>query len=263
MTHLRIVARGGYTPGAGSIVASEQWQFGIRLALETGGNPAGDIWTLGTGWTFNEGQQAYATSADWDIESNLSMRSGVHTFDGVEYLDQNAGPAFRDFWEGNTMLSSLCQLQELSIYAYNNTGDALPVGETSYKASLYFTRSVVGYQTGLMPLQTACAVSLGTARIGKKGRGRFYLPGIGTQTTENGGQWKESVRSALLTKADDLLERLNYLGPTSPMVIPIVTGVPYQTGARVTRVRVGDYPDTQRRRRNRITEGYSYSNIQP
>ena len=55
-----------------------------------------------------------------------------------------------------------------------------------------------------------------------------------------------------------LLQALTYsgVGMGSPQTAPVVTGKPFVNYARVTEVRVGNVPDTQRRRRRSLPETY-------
>lgn len=103
---------------------------------------------------------------------------------------------------------------------------------------------------GHMPLQSALTVSLGTARPGATGRGRFFLP------LQEPGQVLEDFRvsdgycQAVANRSADLVRAMNALG--SPVVINSSKGY----NSPVTTIRVGRAPDTMRSRRESVKEGY-------
>lgn len=99
------------------------------------------------------------------------------------------------------------------------------------------------------PLQTALVISLVTSRAGSSGRGRFYLPlvkqaldsahilSVGAAT-----DWADAAALFLAEIRDNV---------NTPLV---ASTKGYNTN--VTGVRVGRVPDTQRRRRGDLAEGY-------
>lgn len=100
----------------------------------------------------------------------------------------------------------------------------------------------------MLPFQCATVVTLLTASATRHGRGRFYLPPLAANTLLNG-----RLNSATLTVLDTawtaFFDSLNTDGVT-----PVVRNRTGHVSTTVTSARVGDVIDTQRRRRNKLTE---------
>lgn len=108
--------------------------------------------------------------------------------------------------------------------------------------------------------QSALAISLGTARRGPTGRGRFYIPlPVLDVDAADGFRFNPNVALAIRDSAATLLNDVNnapgidYFG-TEPEVV-IASSKGYNT--RVTTVRVGRIVDTIRSRRNQLAEIYT------
>jgi hypothetical protein len=111
--------------------------------------------------------------------------------------------------------------------------------------------ALTGVNAGeMLPFQCATVVSLLTASATRHGRGRFYLPPLAVDTMTNG-----RTNSATLTILDTawtaFFDSLNTDGVT-----PVVRNRTGHISTTVTSARVGDVIDTQRRRRNKLTETY-------
>jgi len=104
--------------------------------------------------------------------------------------------------------------------------------------------------TEMLPFQCATVISLLTASATRHGRGRFYLPPLATGTIDQG-----RVSAASLVVLDTawtaFFDSLNTDGVT-----PVVRNRTGHISTTVTSARVGDVIDTQRRRRNKLTETY-------
>lgn len=102
----------------------------------------------------------------------------------------------------------------------------------------------------MLPFQCATVVSLLTASATRHGRGRFYLPPLAATTLLNG-----KLNSATLTVLDTawtaFFDSLNTDGVT-----PVVRNRTGHVSTTVTSARIGDVIDTQRRRRNKLTETF-------
>ena len=105
--------------------------------------------------------------------------------------------------------------------------------------------------TEMLPFQVATVISLLTASATRHGRGRFYLPPLAAGTLADG-----RVSGAAITSIDAawtaFFDSLNTDGLT--MVVRDRTN---HVSTAVTSARVGDVFDTQRRRRNKLTETYT------
>jgi hypothetical protein len=106
---------------------------------------------------------------------------------------------------------------------------------------------------GAMPPECSIVVSLQTQLPGGRGRGRAYYPGFSVGSLTSTGRLQGVARDVLATGWKNYLDGWN-ADPTA-----LAAGVASVTGGFVTaidRIRVGDVVDTQRRRRDALTESY-------
>lgn len=118
---------------------------------------------------------------------------------------------------------------------------------------------VLGVRTNSVLPQVTMAVTLRTpVRRGLAARGRFYVPALGIFADADGQA--PTIAAALCTSAKTLLNA--YISALDAPLVVASNGKqkdkPERLGAMrtVTAITVGSVYDTQRRRRNRITETY-------
>lgn len=99
-----------------------------------------------------------------------------------------------------------------------------------------------------MPPQVALTVSLRTILATKRGRGRFYLPSPAVSTLAS-GRVLPAFQTAVLNGWTRALTGLKAAGAT-----PIIWSLALPTPPVINRIEVGDVFDTQRRRRDQLTE---------
>ena len=114
----------------------------------------------------------------------------------------------------------------------------------------------------MMPLQASLVCSHRTGQIGRRGRGRMFLPPspIGVMSTAGsaGGQIASGYISGSLAAQVALLEACAIdVAGAGFNCVPAVIGSPWEDYALISSVQVGNYIDTQRRRRNALRETYS------
>jgi len=100
----------------------------------------------------------------------------------------------------------------------------------------------------MLPFQCATVVSLLTASATRHGRGRFYLPPLAALVLD-GGRISAASLAVLDTAWTAFFDSLNTDGVT-----PVVRNRTGHVSTTVTSARIGDVIDTQRRRRNKLTE---------
>lgn len=111
------------------------------------------------------------------------------------------------------------------------------------------TRVDAGTSTAAsLPFQCAPAVSLRTNTLSRAGRGRFYAPSLAVDQVA-GGRMTSAAQGTLADAAEALVQGLTSGGGT----LVIYHRAPAGT-TPVTSLDVGDVIDTQRRRRNKLTE---------
>ena len=99
----------------------------------------------------------------------------------------------------------------------------------------------------MLPHEVAVAVSTRGAAANKKDRGRFYLPPPALDSVSN-GRFNNATITRLANGAAIFINSLQGAGFTPVILHPDVTDT------AITAVNVGDVPDVQRRRRNKLIE---------
>ena len=110
------------------------------------------------------------------------------------------------------------------------------------------TLTLVGTNVGqTLPNEVACAVTTRGAKPVRKQRGRFYLPpfAVGELTA---GRFATAAMTRVVNAAAILVNSLQAAGFTPEIYHPDHTGSP------IVEVDVGDVPDAQRRRRDKLVE---------
>lgn len=118
------------------------------------------------------------------------------------------------------------------------------------------------------PVQTSVVLSLRSDTPGRSGRGRLYWPGVGDIGLTGSGRIGSVLVQSMATQASTYLRALQdalkaQAFPSTPITVEL--GVVSTTHAgmqtRVNRVQVGDIPDVQRRRRDRLPEVYASAQL--
>lgn len=130
---------------------------------------------------------------------------------------------------------------------YEGDGTVRAVGEFILAASVY------GGATTALPPQCSTVVSLRTPVAGARGRGRMYLPTLGSNALYQDGRLAVASRSAIASAMQLFLNDWNADSGTQPVGVASAVGGYVTT---VTSIQVGDVIDTQRRRRDTLPESY-------
>lgn len=108
------------------------------------------------------------------------------------------------------------------------------------------------------PIQTAMVLSLITAHAGPSGRGRLYWPATGVAIDINTLRFSSGVVTGFLTDME------TYLSAIEAAIEATAGSAPLSVWSRktlgtfgVVRLRAGNVPDVQRRRRDALVETYS------
>lgn len=257
--HLLLTAKGDYVPNT---LPGEIWQCGVRLALVFGSvDPIG---------TLPDNYDPVAigiarTETDWDITGNwfIPGPSG-NVFNPDDYLNDQAAPAWTDFLAAS-QCSNQVRLRTLDLSVIGApSGNEVPAVPYAHGTPCVLEWTSA-YPTGgssstQLPPQDSIAVSWKTPQVGNKGRGRIFMPSA-TSAALSGAHVATTPQSDLLAGAVAFLEALAITDaiPDHVNVRPIVTGSPWASYGVITQAAVGSIVDTQRRRRNRLTEVYSKS----
>nr|CRY96059.1 hypothetical protein [uncultured prokaryote] len=202
----------------------EIWQCGIR-GFQTGGGPVG--------------------AGDLDDLALLILRGPTGDGGGLQNLFADARAHM-----GGTSYLSWCK-------AANIGADGKYSAEPGYAQMT----PVAGGSAAQAPSFCSVAVSFGTGKtLGRGIRGRIYLPNYGA-VRSNGVTIDSTSQTNILEWSVDMLRAVD----TTNEDIEFHPWIVSQSGAAnlITEIRVGDVWDTQRRRKDAISESYSGSSFAP
>ena len=164
-----------------------------------------------------------------------------------------------DFW---TFLNSVKQYEVSSFRcSHVKIAPILTDGKYGGPAAVYqFTSPLVGSSAGGLPPENAIACTFRAPIVGRRGRGRFYLPAFSSVSTvlDTDGTVKSSYRTTLAGYLTTLIGNLEN-GPGTPVYEPMlaVLSAGSSTAVRPAQVRVGSHWDVQRRRQHQVVEEYT------
>lgn len=256
MQHVYITAHGRWHTGDW---LGETAQFGLRLTYEGSLPDRGALYTPGTNGNVvaDSGTQAgtngvltkawscrvgpVGSSDDCDAGSQIDFAEDLRTF--LDSIKGNFSQNFR--WEHFK---------------------ACPIGATGkaegYSSTYTLNTPVTGTATGHMPPQIAMAISLRAPVLGRKGRGRFYLPAVASTLATTDGKINATTAGTIRGHAVTLLGNLEN-PPGLPEYVPVVAIM--SAGAaqaiRPTQVRTGNRFDTIRSRREQVAESYTATDL--
>jgi hypothetical protein len=114
-----------------------------------------------------------------------------------------------------------------------------------------------------MPFQCSVVLSLLTGRPGRSYRGRMYWPALGFSMNSATGKLSSSLQAQIADQAAALLTDIGGAAGAEALMAPVVASSVLGITTLVSKVRVGDVIDTQRRRRNQLVESYVESAVPP
>ena len=253
--HLLTTFQGGYV---GARLVQETWQFGVRWRLSDA--PADPVGSLPTDWqpvatTVNR------TETNWDITGNWKMAGPLlNEFDIDDWLNDQVAPAITTLIN-SAYFSSTVELLRVNVYPIGSDGKAIPAPPYAGGSPVTLTWHANATPNGTgnsnnVPLQVSSVASFRTQQVGRRGRGRIYLPAIAATDVATGGFYSTAKVEVMPELVAQFLTdaHISLGGATERHVDPIVTGAPYSEYAAINEVRVGDVLDTQRRRRKSIQE---------
>lgn len=256
LQHVYLTAHGAYTSGPFS---GEIAQIGIRCpySYRVPGPDKGGVFT---------------PLVNGDIVSVSGLQSGTHgqltktwtarlgAMPSTDNLDGDKQIAFAEaFW---TFLNWAKGVQNPAFrWTHVKVAPITPGGEYGAPSAVYqFTAPLIGTGTQAQASpEQAIAISLRAPIIGRRGRGRLYLPALSVgSTTAQDGTISGSLLTSLCDKVKLLVDTLQAVGsPLDAQPIVAVGSVGRETWVRPAEVRTGNLYDVQRRRGNSIRETYT------
>jgi hypothetical protein len=263
--HLYVTAQGTYTS---SNLAEEIWQVGLRFYAAPGGAPD-PVGTLASSWDVVADTVA-RTETNWRIDGNWRIEGGVNDLNADDWLNDQLAPAFTA-WMAAAPISSVCRLDSLKVYPIlAPAGHVIPAPPYSTGTPMTLTWTSAsptgGGSATTLPLQNSVVCSHRTSQVGRRGRGRMFLPPAGTSVISTAGSSASKISdgaiAAALAAQVDLLEACQVSTATEGFgCYPAVIGKPWSSYGLITQVQVGNYMDTQRRRRGNLTETYASDTV--
>jgi hypothetical protein len=239
----------------------EYWQVGVRFHLLVSGDVPLLSGTLSL-WDVEETDVARDETA-WTIHSLFNAKVGLTDVIAVDdWLNDQLGPAGLLLLSG-CYISSQVTLHGVKVSPINGAGHVvgLRTAQLEYKSPVPHGPTDVP----MLPAECSVAVSWKTPVIGRKGRGRIYLPPTGSAILSEDGNLASAQTIHIANGAVAFLQQtaITPTGPGSHWALPVVTGEPFLTYGQIVAVSVGSIVDSQRRRRRsmvevRTTEPVSY-----
>ena len=252
--HVYLTAHGEFTT---TEWIGEKAQFGLRLpwhdATETPGK--GSVWTpavngdvvpdtgttstthgvLTRTWTARLGPTGSNENCDASVQADFA--EDVYTFlDSIK-----------------SYVSNQFKWTEVRI------APVIPGGDYGAPAARWLLSTpLVGTSSATMlPPQVALALSLRGPVLGRRGRGRIYIPAL-TSTMASNGTVSNTEADTMKTAFVSLVNNLQQLPGTGQMFFPKVSVMSGSslTAVRPSEVRVGNHFDIQRRRSMQVGETY-------
>lgn len=132
---------------------------------------------------------------------------------------------------------------------------AKPHYDVLTKYSSFDGTANVGHGEGTLPYEVACCLSYVTAKRGPRYRGRSYLGPLGTDSMASNGLLNQNKAVAVGLAFGNTMIQAMAADATNPVQLVIASGK-FGTSELVTGVRVGQVPDSQRRRRRSQPEAF-------
>lgn len=250
--HIYMTAHGEFT----GVWAGETAQVGLRMTFRNFGASSGPIIDLP-----DLGVPRYTYS---DYSNTL--------FNVVHSFDQDL-PGIGNTWSGicddmaadwHVWMTAI-KGQQCNLFKWTSLKFApIEKGTGKYLApsTVYTLKTpLVGAGTSALPPECAIAISQRAGVVGKRGRGRMYLPGLATSAVGSDGKVGSPARTQMATATVTLIDSLEDQPGVDDMTSNIIICSAQSTTAVIpSEVRVGDHVDVQRRRQHQVTEAYT---IQP
>lgn len=258
LQHIYATAHGTFLTGSW---VGEGAQFGLRMVIAN--NTAAP--EKGTTFTPMENGDVVTDQGQTSGTNGVLTRTWTCRL-GETGSNENADAAFQiDIAEDLRTFLYALRTYSSTAFAWNSIKLA-PVsaaGRTIGTSSVYqFGTVVQGTGTGLLPPQLAAAVTMRANILGRRGRGRIYLPALASAAVATTGlltaAFTDAARAAMVTLIGDIEN-----APGTPVYEPIVvvTSAGAATVVRPSQVRTGQRADTIRSRREQVAEVYTSTNL--
>lgn len=241
MSHIYLAVGGHYQS-----IAEERWQFGIRFLLTNQSSTPDNAGTLAL--TDVGAVSESRSETDWDITTTWNATSGIDTFHPDDWLNDQVAPALATNFDFKCWAD--VKVDSVKAYPIATTGNSVGgrVSDLEWTGSFPAGSS----SSNPLPLENSLVVSWHTPQIGRRGRGRIYLPVMTTAALDTHGRATTTATTACLASAVSMIQdmsRSRTFFSGGFWVLPIVTGAPWTQYGVITSVTLDDVIDTHRSRR--------------
>lgn len=255
LKHVYMTAHGTYPTGAW---VGESAQIGLRFSYQpvVTAPLKGDI---------------YVPQEGGDIAADFGSQAGTHgtlaktwtarvgPVGSTENVDAGAQiDLAEDFW---TFLNTAKSYQPSEFkWTHVKIAAVDTLGAIPRVASVYtFSTALAGASaSGALPPQVAFALSTRANLVGRRGRGRIYLPALATNMLATDGTVNTTNATALRTAFKNLIDAVqNQPGYTQNMPVVFVGSHDSADVVRPVEIRTGNRLDTIQSRRRQVAESYT------
>jgi len=242
----------------------ETWQCGLRLYVHYGSSFPGDHGDFG-GEDLIE-TSVSRTETDWDIVSSFKVGFLTNVFNVDDYLNDQAAPAWAALI--NDCASVHVQLDSIKASPILDSGD---VWEDRTAELTWTAAFPIGSLSGdMLPTSISSLLSVKTGLVGRRGRGRLFLPPAGKTQLDADGRMTSTAQTNLVGFGQTFFPDVAYKSPAYPgwSAVPIVAGkgpgsATFDHWGRIDSVNVNNVFSDQRRRKrqavaSRVAGGVSY-----
>ena len=237
--------------------AGEQAQCGWRLGyVPVGAEPEYGATFTPQVANITDGTLDIGSDATWNYASAWTAEYGADEWGVTQNLA--AATAVLDYF--NTVknrVSPFVTLGAIKIALIQ------PDGAYAFPSSVWSLKTPVAGTGGTgvpAPPEVAVATTLRSPVLGRRGRGRWYLPAPQMMSSSmSDGKVSTTARSEWVAAGVSLVQDFDAIGAGATDFFPVV-GVASATSATMVRpaeVRVGDHFDVQRRRQHQVDEVYT------
>jgi hypothetical protein len=263
VSHVYLTAHGEYhgsSPWVGEFA-----QMGVRVAYKPAADmpPRGVVFDLGP-----NGVVAAASGSQAGTNGTLTKSFTFRIGDTGSLENCDADEQISLAEDFRTFLVACAPYQAAS-FRWTHVKIAACDTDGKYRApaAIYlFTTPIVGTASGTygttMPPETSLAMSLRAPIVGRRGRGRMFLPGLATSSAATDGLVASATQTALSNALKTFVLNLDDRPGTPTMdAVTIITSVGLSTAVRPSQARVGNHFDVQRSRQHQVSEGYTTQTI--
>lgn len=254
LSHVYLTAHGSFSGGSW---AGETAQIGLRLpfAPVIGAPDKGSVFTpVANGAIVTDAGTAAGTNGS--LARTWSARIGPVGSD--ENVDANMQidmcEDFRTFLNAiKAYTYTAFRWTHFKVAGVDTTG-AVPINAAVYT----LTTPLAGTGSNALPPQVATAVSMRANLVGRRGRGRIYVPALAGGFLASDGTIGGAPSVTIRTAFKDLIDDLQELpGVTDYIPIVSIMSADSVDAVRPLEVRMGNRTDTIQSRRRQVAESYS------